>query len=153
MRPVAALLILGCLFACRESERADDASTHAATVAADNDNPIRADALTRLQFRYEHNAFGSVNAVTASEGGAVVATARKIGSRSAGGPMVTDVEVEETHFEPGTPRVIYRGRIVFRCRTNEPFGEPIESRALSGQRSRVIFDRWPYATSPSPFGA
>ena len=106
----------------------------------------------QLALKYEYDAFGFVETAVASSGGSVVAVARKVGMRSVGGPTVTDIEVEETHFEAGTQRVLYKGTITFRCRTNEPFGEPVAVRALSGRKPYDVFERWPYATTPLGFG-
>jgi hypothetical protein len=148
MRFLSALLAIGVLFACHKSERQRYVANRSDTVAAEANAQPHAGEVTDLQLRYEYDAFGFVNAITASTGEGVVATAKKVDSRAVGTPMVTDVEVEETHLEPASSRVIYRGRIVFRCRTNEPFGVPVGSKAISGEKRRVIFDRWPYAIAP-----
>ena len=101
-----------------------------------------------LKIRYQYDGSGLVETVSVRSGDSIVAVAKRLSIRSAGGPTVTDIQVEETHFAPGTQEVVYKGKMVFRCRTNEPFGERITDTPLSGTRPQDVFRRWPYATAP-----
>lgn len=97
-----------------------------------------------LTFRYEYNG-PSVETASAYSDESLVAIAKRTSWRPVGGPTVVDIEVEETHFAQGTQEVIYKGRLVFRCRTNEAYGERITDTPLFGKRPRDVFRRWPYA--------
>jgi len=99
-----------------------------------------------LEVQYQYDGFGLVETASARSGESIVAVAKRVDIRPVGGPTVTDVEVEETHFARGTQDVVYKGRMVFRCRTNEEFGERITDTPLFGTRPRDVFRRWPYAT-------
>jgi hypothetical protein len=98
-----------------------------------------------LELRYQYDAFETVETASAYSGPMIVATAKRVAIRPVGGPTVTDIEVEETHFASGTRQVVYRGSMVFRCRTNEAFGERISDTPVFGKRGRDVFRRWPWA--------
>lgn len=98
-----------------------------------------------LEFQYQYDAFELVETASAMDAGAIVASAKRVAIRPVGGPTVTDIEVEETHFARGTQNVVYRGNLVFRCRTNETFCERTSVTPHYGKRPRDVFRRWPYA--------
>ena len=99
-----------------------------------------------LKVRYQYNPFGLVESATIHRGDSVVAVARHVSIAPVGGPTVTDVGVEEVHFGRGTQDVLYKGRMVFRCKTNQEFCDRISVTPLQGTRPRDLFKRWPYAT-------
>lgn len=96
---------------------------------------------------YLYDARGLVESASAARGEAVVATARRMGIAPSSNPMVADIAVEETHFRPGSREIVYRGEIVFRCRTNQEFCEQLSVTRREGKRPRDVFRRWPYATT------
>ena len=99
----------------------------------------------QLEYRYQYDAFEMVETASAYSGGTVVANAKRMGMRSIGGPTVTEIEVEETHFAEGRQEPVYKGRLVFRCVTNDPFCERTGDTRQFGKRSRDVFRQWPYA--------
>src|ERR1022692_1956720 len=96
----------------------------------------------RVELRYEYDQFGFVETASASKRGSTVATARRVNSRPLGGPTLTEIEVEETHFAIGTANVVYKGTMIFHCRTNEPFCERTKVTPILGERRDGFFDRW-----------
>jgi hypothetical protein len=81
----------------------------------------------------------------------VIATARRLSGRGTNDPEVTEIEIEETHFVKGTPDVVYRGRVTFRCRGDEPFCQPTRVTPEFGARPRDVFWRWPSRMDARPF--
>jgi hypothetical protein len=81
----------------------------------------------------------------------VIATARRLSGRGTNDPGVTEIEIEETHFVKGTPDVVYRGRVTFRCKANEPFCQPMRVTPEFGARPRDVFWRWPSRMDAPPF--
>ena len=98
----------------------------------------------RVQYNYDGNEM--VETAFIMKGESLVAIGKRAPIRPRVGPAVTDleVEVEETHFTPGTQNVVYKGRLVFRCRINEVWCERIADVVVLGTRPRDVFPRWPY---------
>jgi hypothetical protein len=101
----------------------------------------------QFTYQYDYDAFSLVETITVHSDKSIVATAKRISIRPVGGPVITEIEVEETHFAPATEEVIYKGRIVFQCKTNEEFGQRISDQPISGTRLYDVFLQWPYAES------
>ncbi len=72
----------------------------------------------------------------------VIATAKRLGARTTVDPDVSEVEIEETHFVKGTTQVVYKGRVVFRCKAAAQFCESVRVIPESGTRPRDVFWRW-----------
>ena len=72
----------------------------------------------------------------------VIATAKRLGAWTTADPDVSEVEIEETHFVKGTTQVVYKGRVVFRCKTAQQFCEPAKVIPEFGTRQRDVFWRW-----------
>ena len=98
-----------------------------------------------LEYRYQYDAFEMVETASVYSGQTVVANAKRVDIRSIGGPTVTEIEVEETHFAEGTQQAVYRGRLMFRCVTNDPFCQRTGDTPQFGKRPRDLFRQWPYA--------
>ena len=81
----------------------------------------------------------------------VIATARRLSGRATNDPDLTEVEIEETHFVKGTTNVVYRGRVTFRCKADEPFCQPMRVTPELGARPRDVFWRWPARMDALPF--
>ena len=47
---------------------------------------------------------------------------------------MTEIEVEETHFEKGTTEVLHRGRVTFWCKADESFCQPSRVTSEFGDR-------------------
>lgn len=93
---------------------------------------------------YAFDAFELVESAVAYRGESLIAKAERVGLRP-NGPTILDIEVEETHFSPKTGDIVYKGKMVFRCRTNVEVGERIEVKPILGKRPRDLFREWPYA--------
>jgi len=68
-----------------------------------------------LEISYLGEEFGHVQRASVSTRTRVIASARRVGIRRTGNPVVTEVDVDETHFVRGTLDVVYTGRVVFQC--------------------------------------
>ena len=75
-----------------------------------------------------------VERASVDQGTRVIATARRLSGRVTNDPEVTEIEIEETHFVKGTTEVVYRGRVMFRCKADESFCQPI--RVTCGYQKR-----------------
>lgn len=93
---------------------------------------------------YNFDAFEMVESALAYSGESLIAKAERVGMRP-GEPGILDIEVAETHFHQKTGEIVYKGKMVFRCRTNMEWGERIKVTPLSGKRPRDLFREWPYA--------
>ena len=51
---------------------------------------------------------------------------------------VTEIQVEETHFEKGTTEVVHRGRVTFWCKADESFCQPSRVTSEFGDSSRTL---------------
>ena len=69
----------------------------------------------------------------------VIASARRVGIRRTGNPVVTKVDVDETHFVRGTLDVVYTGRVVFQCSARQDVRPRIRVAPASGTRPRDVF--------------
>jgi hypothetical protein len=104
-----------------------------------------------LTLRYQYDPFEEVESATAYYGETICATAKRIQERhvgDTGGATVTDIDVEEIQFAPNSQAVVYKGRVVFRCITNQEFCERVSVTPILGKRQRDIFRKWPYARTP-----
>ncbi|MGH9970425.1 MAG: hypothetical protein ACREBG_21900 [Pyrinomonadaceae bacterium] len=101
-----------------------------------------------VQYNYDNNEM--VETALIMKGESLVAIGKRVAIRWVPGPEGAlpgaEVEVEETHFTPGTQNVVYKGRLVFRCRFNEDWCERIADTGVSGSRPRDVLRRWPYST-------
>ena len=84
-----------------------------------------------------------VERASADQDTRVIATARRLSGRVTNDPEVTEIEIEETHFVKGTPEVVYRGRVTFRCDADKSFCQPMRVTPEFGERPRDVFWRWP----------
>jgi len=96
-----------------------------------------------LEFAYIGDESGQVERASVSTGTRVIASARRSGTRMTDDPAVTEIDVDETHFVRGTLDVVYKGSIVFQCRTDEAWCRPTRVRPMYGTRPRNVFRRWP----------
>lgn len=98
-----------------------------------------------LKIVYNFDAFESVESALVYRGETLIAKAEEVGT-SSNGPTALDVdiEVEETYFSPKTGDIVYKGRLVFRCRANVEMGERIEVKPILGERPQDLFLEWPY---------
>ena len=92
-----------------------------------------------------------VERASADQDTRVIATARRLSGRTTNDPAVTEIEIEETHFVKGTTDVVYRGRVTFRCKADEPYCPPMRVTPEFGARPRDVFWRWPSRMDAWPF--
>ena len=81
----------------------------------------------------------------------MIATARRLSGRVTSDPEVTEIEIGETHFVKGTPEVVYRGRVTFRCKADKSFRQPMRVTPEFGERPRDVFWPWPSRMGALPF--
>ena len=91
-----------------------------------------------------------VERASADQDTRVIATARRLSGRVTDDPEVTEIEIEETHFVKGTPDVVYRGRVTFRCKADSSFCQPTRVIPEVGVRPRDVFWRWPSRMGAMP---
>jgi hypothetical protein len=96
-----------------------------------------------LAFSYTGDDAGAVERASVDSNTRVIASAKRVATRATPDPAVTEVDVDETHFVPGTLNVVYTGRIVFHCRTAEAWCQRVREAATSGSRPRDVFRKWP----------
>jgi hypothetical protein len=106
------------------------------------------DSLTRLwesdlEIAYLGDESGYVGRASVSTGTKVIASARRVAVRRTENPNVTELDVDESHYVRGTLDVVYTGRIVFRCNTNQELCQRIQVAPTSGTRPRDVFRQWP----------
>lgn len=93
---------------------------------------------------YNFDAFQLVESALAYSGESLIAKAERVGMRP-GEPGSLDIEVAETHFLQKTGEIVYKGKMVFRGRTNMEWAERIKVMPVSGKKPRDLFREWPYA--------
>ena len=96
-----------------------------------------------LAFSYTGNDTGSVERASVDSYSRVIASAKRVATRTTTDPAVAEIDVDETHFIRGTLSVVYTGRIVFHCRTGEAWCQRVREVATSGSRPRDVFRKWP----------
>lgn len=89
-----------------------------------------------------------VERASASQDTRVIATARRLSGRTT--DDMTEIEIEETHFVKGTTDVVYRGRVTFRCKADQPFCQPMRVTPEFGARPRDVLWRCRPGWMPGP---
>jgi hypothetical protein len=96
-----------------------------------------------LEFSYLGDGREGVDRASVSSHTRVIAAAHRVAMRSTTDPAVTEIDVDETHFVPGTLTAVYTGRIVFRCREDQDWCQRVREVPASGARPRDVFREWP----------
>jgi hypothetical protein len=93
---------------------------------------------------YDFDPFQMVESASAYIGESLIAKAKKTAMRPRE-QFVMDIEVEETHFNQKTGEIVYKGTMMFRCRTNIEMGERLTVTPVLGQKPNDVFREWPWA--------
>jgi len=96
-----------------------------------------------LAFAYLNDSEGQVDRASVDSRTRVIASAKRVAVRSTSDPVVTEIDVDESHFVPGTVNIVYTGRVVFQCKAGEPWCQRVRQAAVSGARQRDVFRKWP----------
>jgi len=99
-----------------------------------------------VEIVYNFDAFEMVESALAYKGGSLIAKAERVGMRPVE-PTIMDIEVVETYFHPESGEIIYKGKMLFRCRTNIEMGERVKVTPIFGKKPMDLFRKWPYAVS------
>lgn len=97
-----------------------------------------------IKIVYNFDAFEMVESALAYKGESLIAKAERVGMHPVE-PVTMDIEVAETYFHQKTGEIVYKGKMVFRCRANVEMGERINVTPVFGKRPRDLFREWPYA--------
>lgn len=106
-----------------------------------------------LEFAYVGDDSGAVEVVSVATGTRVIASARRARIRKTENPEISELDVDETHYVRGTLEVVYKGRLVFQCRTGQETCDRTASTPASGSRPRDLFRVWPLKIGRPILGA